>query len=216
MTETSNNLDDLASMPVEQLATIVEWMIPPGRKQELEDFKAREKRLRIRQKDLLARKAKETKPGERIKDPRGYCRQRRELRREIENRLRTSTNTNSQPSAQAITDQERLKELCSLLTKRLQKLQEEKETLNTQLQKSTLREAGVSAKDRQGHVYLKSFGWLSLAQLGDLVLSDRFELLEEKCQKDIVDKFLALEEVVFESAWKELEDGGLAPTAGEL
>lgn len=204
MIEISNNLEDLKSMPVERLATLVEWMIPPGRKQEVEDFKASEQRLRIRQRDLLARKAKGTKTGERIKDPRGYYRQRRELRKEIENRLPTSTATKSQPSAQIIADQERLKELCSLLTKRLQKLQEEKEVFATQLQKSTTRQSEVSNKDRQDHAYLKGFGWLSPSQLGDLILSDRFEQLEERCRKDIVDKFLALEEAVFESAGKEL------------
>jgi len=196
-------------MPVERLATLVEWMIPPSRKQEVEDFKAREKRLRIRQNDLLARKDKGTKPGERMKDPRGYCGQRIELRKEIENRLRTHTATNNQLSAQALVDQKRLKELCSLLTKKLQKLQEEKEFLKAQLQSSTNRQAEISFEDRQGQSCLKGFGWLSLAQLGDLILSEKFEQMEASCRKHIVDKFLVLEETVFESAWKELEDGDL-------
>lgn len=216
MIDHPSNLDDLKSMPVEQLATLVEWMIPPSRKQEVEDFRSREKQLRIREKDLQARNARRTKPGERMKDSRGYYRQRTELRQEIESQLRTNTATNAQRSAQVIADQERLKELCSLLTNRLQKLQAEREDLKTQLQNPTSRQAEGFAEDHQGQAYLKGFGWLSPAQLGDLILSDRFEQQEERCRKEIVDKFLALEEVVFESAWKELEDGGLSHGLGNF
>lgn len=206
MIENPHSLDDLKSMPVERLTTLVEWMIPPSRKQEVEDFKAREIRRRIRQKDLIARKARGTKPGERMKDPRGYCEQRIGIRKEIETRVRTRTATNNHLSAQAIADQKRPKELCSCLTNRLQMLQEEIENLKVQLQSSINRQAEIPVKDRQGESYLKGFGWISLARLGDLILSEEFEQMEEGCRKRLVDKFLALEETVFESTWKELEN----------
>jgi hypothetical protein len=69
---TSQNRDGLYSLPIEDLATLPDWMIPPDRKSEVELFNARKRREAL---DYLGPEnpiKPQTKPGERMEDPRGY------------------------------------------------------------------------------------------------------------------------------------------------
>jgi len=63
---------DLNQLPVEELAGLPDWLIPPSRKAEVSAFVAR--RRREAQGSLPSEKETEPqiKPGDRMEDPRGY------------------------------------------------------------------------------------------------------------------------------------------------
>lgn len=66
---------DLNRLPVEELAGMPDWLIPPSRKAEVEVFQARKARMRRESLgDIEGANQPEpkTKPGERMEDPRGY------------------------------------------------------------------------------------------------------------------------------------------------
>jgi len=63
---------DLQQLPVEELAGLPDWLVPPSRKGEVSAFLAKKRR----EAQGLLTSEKETepqiKPGDRIEDPRGY------------------------------------------------------------------------------------------------------------------------------------------------
>lgn len=63
---------DLQRLSVEELAALADWMVPPSRRTELEEFKKQIRRRDIAESDAAAIEAKQSKPGEMIDDPRGY------------------------------------------------------------------------------------------------------------------------------------------------
>ena len=63
---------NLQDIPVEELAELFDWMVPPSRKYELEMYKNNLRRQAVREADKEAKKARGSKPGERMEDPRGY------------------------------------------------------------------------------------------------------------------------------------------------
>lgn len=63
---------NLQDIPVAELAELFDWMVPPSRKSELEMYRNNLRRQAVREADKEAKKARVSKPGERMGDPRGY------------------------------------------------------------------------------------------------------------------------------------------------
>lgn len=63
---------DLNQLPIEELAGLPDWLIPPSRKAEVEAHNARKRREALGDLGRDNPAEPQTKPGERMEDPRGY------------------------------------------------------------------------------------------------------------------------------------------------
>jgi hypothetical protein len=63
---------DLRDLPLDELSRLPDWLIPPDRKLDVLAFKAEQRREALYGPRQQGSTQPQTKPGERMEDPRGY------------------------------------------------------------------------------------------------------------------------------------------------
>ena len=204
------SLADLASMPVEELANLQEWMIPPSRREEVQEHKDKERRCQIKRKDELALEARGTKPGERLHDPRGYWTTRNsDSKISLETHQRHS-DAPQESSSVALQDpnQPGPRELRSRVVERSQMIQREHDEEHLKDSAGNTKAAAQEPpiQKHASQTFSESLDELSISHLGDLILSSAFERLDGGRRAKLVARFLELDESTAEDNWKALEN----------
>lgn len=203
------SLADLASMPVEELLDLQEWLIPLSRSKEVQEHKEQERRRQIKKKDELALEARESKTGERIQDPQGYWPTRGSDSKTSLETHRSHSAAPQESSSVALQgpNQLRLRELRSRVIERAQRIQrehaEKRSKDSARMTKAAAQE--ISIQKYAPQTFLEGLGKLSILHLGDLILSSAFERLDGGRRAKLVAKFLELDESIAEEEWKALE-----------
>ena len=64
---------DLNELGLEELSRLPDWMVPPSRRTELDEYKKAIRRAQVQQADETAPLSEvKIKPGDRVEDPRGW------------------------------------------------------------------------------------------------------------------------------------------------
>lgn len=203
------SLADLASMPVEELLNLQEWLIPLSRSKEVQEHKDKERRRQIKKKDELALEARWSKPGERLQDHRGFWPTRGSDSKTSLETHRSHSDDPQESSSVALQDPNQLgpRELRSRVVERSQRIQREHEE---EYLKDSARNTKAAAQEPpiQNHApqtFIEGLDELSISHLGDLILSSAFERLDGGSRTKLVARFLELYEAIAENNWKALE-----------